>query len=359
MGHPTIPPAAPAVLALAPYQSARMLNAFDPSKIYLDANELPFPPEEAPLDFSELQHYAHSGPRQMISSYADYACVPAENIIATRGIDEGIDLLIRAYLEPGQDAVLTMSPTYGMYEVCASAHRVQTIDLPLINLADPDIDGLSALDAFPKLIFLCRPNNPTGTLMSREAVETVLEMSAGRAIVAVDEAYIEFCAEESLIPLLSQYPNLVILRTLSKGFGLAGLHTGFLLAHPEITDAVNRIANPYPIPEPCAQIALNALSQPGLNRLNANIDSVLAERDRLLGALNQQAACTGVLPSNANFLLSTWRNPEQALTALTAKNILVRPVKLGGENEVRIRFSIGSRAQNDQVIAALSSGFSS
>lgn len=355
MGHPKIPPAAPAVLALAPYQSARMLNAFDPSKIYLDANELPFSPDATQLDFSELQHYAHSGPRQMIRSYATYADVPSESIIATRGIDEGIDLLIRTYLEPGQDTVLTMSPTYGMYEVCASAHRVETVDLPLLDLSDPDIDGLSALETLPKLIFLCRPNNPTGTLMSRGAVETVLDLAAGRSIVAVDEAYIEFCAAESLVSLLSAYPNLVILRTLSKGFGLAGLHTGFLLAHSEVTDAVNRIANPYPIPEPCAQIALNALSQTGLEHLETNINSALAERHRLFDALDAQPDCTGVLPSHANFLLSAWRHPDEALAALTAQNILIRPVRLQGETEPRLRFSIGSRAQIDRVIAALSS----
>lgn len=353
MSHPSIPPAAPSVLALSPYQSARMLHAFDTRKTYLDANELPYAPPEMTLDVSELQHYAHSGPRKMIQAFADYADATADQVVATRGIDEGIDLLIRTYLEPGEDAILVTSPTYGMYSVCAAAHRVETVDLPLINLTDFDLDGLRAMAQIPKLVFLCRPNNPTGALMTREAVMAVLELTEGRAIVAVDEAYIEFCAEETLIPLLDQYPNLVVYRTLSKGFGLAGIHTGFLIAHPEITDAVNRIANPYPIPEPCAQIALEALSEAGLKRLHAQIAAVISARKTLFQALQNDPDCDSVLPSSTNYLLSTWTDPYKPIKALEAAGILIRPVSIAGEAHPRLRFSIGAPDEIDRVIAAL------
>ena len=330
MSHPSIPPAAPSVLALSPYQSARMLEAFDSSKTYLDANELPFAPPSTLIDFSEMQHYAHSGPRKMINAYADYAGLDPLMVAATRGIDEGIDLLIRAYLEPQHDAILIQRPTYGMYEVCASAHRVKTMTLPPNAMALPDLDALKSLDPLPKLIFLCRPNNPIGNLMPRETVESILEYTAGRSIIAVDEAYIEFCGPESLVPLLASHANLVVLRTLSKGFGLAGIHTGFLLAHEEIVNAVNRIANPYPIPEPCAQIALEALSAQGLSRLQNQVELVASERDRLTHALEQHPECQTVYASVTNFVLSKWRDPSRQIAPLPAPHILARPVKLPG-----------------------------
>lgn len=353
MKDPSIPPVSKAIQDLSPYQSARMLNAFDPTKIYLDANELPVPPDPMQIDFSALQHYAHSGPRRMIDAYADFADVAAENIVATRGIDEGIDLLIRAYLEPGEDSILITTPTYGMYSVCAAAHRVATIDVPLLELVQTDIDAIKTLTPLPKLIFLCRPNNPTGALMAQATVEAILELAAGRSIVAVDEAYIEFCESETLVPLQSKYPNLVILRTLSKGFGLAGIHTGFLIAHTQITEAVNRIANPYPIPEPCAQIAIDALGLSGLSRLRDNIASVISTRSKLLEALTGHPLCENVLPSHTNFLLSKWADPSDVLRKLTDRNILPRPVSVPGEALPRLRFSIGTEDQIDRVIDAI------
>lgn len=354
MRHPSIPPAAPSVMALTPYQSARMLEAFDSSKTYLDANELPFAPPASSLDFSEMQHYAHSGPRKMIRAFAEYAGVDPCMVVATRGIDEGIDLLIRAYLEPRQDAILIQRPTYGMYEVCASAHRVQTLELPPNAMALPDLDALKALDPLPKLIFLCRPSNPIGNLMPRETVKSILEYTEGRSIVAVDEAYIEFCARDSLVPLLASHANLVVLRTLSKGFGLAGIHTGFLLAHEEIVNAVNRIANPYPIPEPCAQIALHALSAEGLSRLQNQISRVVFERDRLLLALQQHPNCQAIFASVTNFVLSKWRSPSQPIEALRRQGILARPVQVPGETSPLLRISIGTKDQVDRVLSAIS-----
>ena len=353
MRHPSIPPAAPSLLALAPYQSARMLEAFDSSKTYLDANELPFAPPDSSIDFSEMQHYAHSGPQKMMTAFAEYVGVDPALVVATRGIDEGIDLLIRAYLEPRQDAILIQRPTYGMYEVCAAAHRVKTLELPPNELALPDLDALKSLDPLPKLIFLCRPNNPTGNLMPRETVETILEYTEGRCIVAVDEAYIEFCALDSVVPLLTSHPNLVVLRTLSKGFGLAGIHTGFLLAHEEIVNAVNRIANPYPIPEPCAQIALEALSASGLTRLQNQVSQVVSERNRLLLALQQHPDCQAVFASVTNFILSKWRSPAQPIEALRRQGILARPVQLPGETSPGLRISIGTSDEVDRVLAAI------
>lgn len=353
MRHPSIPPAAPSLLALAPYQSARMLEAFDSSKTYLDANELPFAPPAAVMDFSEMQHYAHSGPRKMMTAFAKYAGVDPAMMVATRGIDEGIDLLIRAYLEPHQDAILIQRPTYGMYEVCAAAHRVQTVELPPNQLALPDLDALQSLAPLPKMIFLCRPNNPTGNLMPRETVEAILDYTEGRCIVAVDEAYIEFCAADSVVPLLASHANLVVLRTLSKGFGLAGIHTGFLLAHEEIVNAVNRIANPYPIPEPCAQIALDALSTEGLARLQNQVSQVVSERDRLLLALQHHPDCQAVFASVTNFVLSKWRNPRQPIEALRRQGILARPIQLPGETSPALRISIGTKDEVDRVLAAI------
>ena len=353
MSHPDIPSAAPAIAALTPYQSARMLNAFDPSMTYIDANELPYAPPEIPLDYSELHYYADAGPRRMIDAYAAYAGLSAKQLVATRGIDEGIDLLVRTYLEPGEDSLLLFTPTYGMYAVAAATHRITPQTLPLKGLIEPDHDAVRGLDALPKLIILCRPNNPTGALMSTDAVKAILDLARGRSIVAIDEAYIEFCPDESLVPLMAENPHLVIMRTLSKGFGLAGIHTGFLLAHEAVVDAVNRISNPYPIPDPCAQIALAALTEEGLARLNRNIAAVTEARATLYEALARHPDCLSVMPSAANFLLTEWRAPEAVWDRLTKARILARGFVLPGEDKMRIRFSIGTADQVQQVIEAL------
>ncbi|MDW1632312.1 aminotransferase class I/II-fold pyridoxal phosphate-dependent enzyme, partial [Vibrio sp. Y176] len=180
------------------------------------------------------------------------------------GADEGIELLVRAFCEPGQDAILYCPPTYGMYAISAETIGVERKTVPLTSDWQLDHTGIESNLDNVKLVFVCSPNNPTGNLVKREDIVSLLEMTKDRAIVVMDEAYIDFCPEASTVDLLAQYPNLAILRTLSKAFALAGLRCGFTLANEELINVLLKVIAPYPVPVPVAEIAVQALSEAGL-----------------------------------------------------------------------------------------------
>ncbi len=348
-----LPAPAPAIEDLEPYVSARMLHGFEAEGIFLDANEMPLAPHLAPPDLNAINHYADDTPIALTQAYAAHAGVPEGCVLATRGIDEGVELLIRAYCEPGADQILVLPPTYGMYAVSAATHRTAVLRLPLLNLTDLDLRGLDRLAPWPKVIFLCRPNNPTGHVMARAAVEAVLERAAGRSIVAVDEAYIEFCAGETLVPLLRDHPNLVVLRTLSKAFGLAGLHVGFTLGAQPLIDVLKRIVNPYPIPDPCARLALAALTPEASTAREALIAAMLATRERFAARLARHPACRHLLPSAANYVLGRFDGADEIIGALGRHKIYIRPLAADLPGPGWLRFTIGTRTQMDRVADVL------
>ena len=226
------------VRALTPYQSARRLGG--KGDVWLNANE--FPTAVAfQLTEQTLNRYPEPQPKAVIESYARYAEVKPEQVLVSRGADEGIELLIRAFCEPGEDAVLYCPPTYGMYSVSAETIGVECRTVPTLADWQLDLPGIEARLDGVKVVFVCSPNNPTGQIIDPQSMRDLLEMTRGKAIVVADEAYIEFCPQATLAGWLSDYPHLVVLRTLSKAFALAGLRCGFTLANAEVINVLLKV----------------------------------------------------------------------------------------------------------------------
>ncbi|ENM3876274.1 histidinol-phosphate transaminase, partial [Vibrio cholerae] len=263
------------IQALTPYLSARRIGGS--GDVWLNANESPFN-NEYKTDFARLNRYSDCQPKAMIQAYANYAGVQPEQVLTSRGADEGIELLIRAFCEPNQDAILFCPPTYGMYAISAETFGVERKKVPLTADWQLDLPSIEANLDRVKLVFVCSPNNPTGNLVKRADIIKLLEMTQDRAIVVMDEAYIDFCPEASTVDLLAQYPNVAILRTLSKAFALAGLRCGFTLANAELINVLLKVIAPYPVPVPVAEIAVQALSEAGLARAKYQVLDLGANR---------------------------------------------------------------------------------
>lgn len=342
----------PHIEALEPYMSARRIGGS--GEVWLNANELPFPREPMSLDVSEYHRYPDQGPDQVQAAYAEYANVQADQVLALRGADEAIDLLLRAYCQSGQDSILISSPTYGMYQVCADIQNASVIDVPLTADWQLDVDGILAQEE-AKLIFICNPNNPTGNSFRREDILRIVEHTQENAIVAIDEAYIEFCPDQTLANELKQFDNLVVIRTMSKAFGLAGVHVGYLIANEPVMSIMRKVAAPYPLADPCAQIALLALQQNQVNVLTEQVDRINSIRKDFCETISSFSTVTGVLPSVANFVLVEFEDADSAWQSLTDAGIVARKIphpRLANA----IRFSVGTETEMkavSEVLAAL------
>ena len=335
--------ARPEITSLEPYRSARCALPDPEGMLLLDANENPF---------GGLNRYPEPQPRRLLSRLARYYGVGAESVLASRGSDEGIDLLVRAFCRPGQDAVIVCPPTFGFYAVAAQIQGAGVVEVPLGGGFSLDAEGIAkAAAAQPvKLIFLCSPNNPTGNDLDRDAILQLVRRLP-RSIVVVDEAYIEFSEAESLAGKIAETPNLVVLRTLSKAFGLAGIRCGALLASPPIIDLLRRIMAPYPIPSPVAGAALEGLNPSGLARLAHDVAALRRARDELATAIRALPGVRQVLPSSANFLLVRFEKPSQIRDQLEARGILVRDI--GDRVEGALRITVGSDRENGILLQAL------
>jgi histidinol-phosphate aminotransferase len=231
----------PHIVSLAPYSSAR--DEYSGSEgIFLDANENPIGSVTAAMYNRYPDPYQHKIKKLL----APIKKVQPENIFLGNGSDEAIDLLIRAFCEPHRDSILILPPTYGMYEVSANINAVKVIKVPLDEQFQINVSAVkNAVEASTKIIFLCSPNNPSGNLLNREHIVEILESFEG--IVLLDEAYIDFCPQASFLPFLEKYPNLVVLQTFSKAWGLAALRLGMAFAHAELVGVLNKIKPPYNI----------------------------------------------------------------------------------------------------------------
>lgn len=328
---------------LTPYQSARRLGGS--GDIWLNANESPFA-NEYKLQSDRLNRYSACQPQALIQAYADYAKVPVEQVLTSRGADEGIELLIRTFCEPNTDSILYCPPTYGMYAISAETFDVTAKQVPLTEEWQLDLPAIrDNLDSV-KLVFVCSPNNPTGNLINRRDIEALLEMTADQAIVVVDEAYIDFCPEASTVDLLKRYPNLVILRTLSKAFALAGLRCGFTLANPDIIELMLKIIAPYPVPVPVSDIAVQALSPAGLAKTKFQVLDLNANRAYLQAGLSMLEGVT-VYEGYGNYLLVRFPDAESLFSALWDQGIILRRSPV--ENCIRI--SVGNRDECEKTLA--------
>ncbi|WP_217541005.1 histidinol-phosphate transaminase [Vibrio metschnikovii] len=331
------------IQALTPYLSARRIGGS--GDVWLNANESPFD-NHYKTDFARLNRYSDCQPQALIQAYADYAGVKPDQVLTSRGADESIELLIRTFCEPNQDAILYCPPTYGMYAISAETFGVERKQVPLSVDWQLDLTAIEANLEQVKLVFVCSPNNPTGNLIRREDIIALLEMTQDRAIVVMDEAYIDFCPEASTVDLLQTYPNLAILRTLSKAFALAGLRCGFTLASPAIINLLLKVIAPYPVPVPVADIALQALSPSGLARTKFQVLDLSANRAYLQVGL-QMVPGVEVFEGWGNYLLVKFPDGDALFKAAWEHGIILRNSPI--DNAVRI--SVGNREECEKVVA--------
>ncbi len=329
------------VLKLKPYSSARDEYQGNAS-VFLDANENPYP--------SSLNRYPDPHQQKVKEKISLLKHVPVSQIFLGNGSDEPIDLLLRAFCEPGFDNVLIPQPTYGMYTVSAEINNVEIKTVQLTDDFDIDTDLLhDAWDEHTKLIFLCSPNNPSGNLLSSEKIEYVLTHFHG--LVIVDEAYIDFANYPGFVPLLKTYPNLVVLQTLSKAWGLAALRLGMCFASAEIIAVLNKIKPPYNISLVTQQIALEELHFEV--RKNRWVIELVAERDKLKEALTKIKSVQKVFPSDANFLLVKVANARNIYEALVKKGIIVRDRSNVILCNDCLRITIGTSNENQALLKEL------
>lgn len=335
---------------LTPYQSARRLGGN--GDVWLNANEYPCPPSYQ-YQQQNLNRYPECQPALLVKRYAAYAGVLPQQVLVTRGADEGIDLIIRAFCEPGLDAVIYCPPTYGMYNVSAQTVAVECRSVPLLATNQLDLASIiSQLDKV-KVIFICNPNNPTGLLLDPADILRLLEICQNRALVVLDEAYIEFCPHASQCAALCKWPNLVILRTLSKAFSLAGLRCGFTLASAEIISLLLKVIAPYPISVPVADIAAQALTAKGLATMRSQVDLVLENRQWLAEQLTALPCTSSIFPGEANYLLVRFRNSQRLFKALWQQGIILRNQHQQPGLQDCLRITIGTRTECQRVTDAL------
>ncbi|MGH7915479.1 MAG: histidinol-phosphate transaminase, partial [Candidatus Binataceae bacterium] len=285
-----------------------------------------------------------------------YAVAPA-SVLVGRGSDEAIDLLTRAFCRAGSDAGLVCPPTFGMYSVCAQIQGAEVVQTPLTAAAGFALDEQALLErctAAVKLVFLCSPNNPTGNLLDEAAILRIARRLAGRALVVIDEAYIEFAGRASLAPRVAELPNLAILRTLSKAYGLAGARCGALVADPEIIALLRKIIPPYAIPQLTLEAVLRRLTPEALAQSRQVLGVLLAERERLLRALPRLRRIARVWPTAANFVLVEFEDAAQALARGREARLLVRDARGYPGLGRALRVTVGTPEQNGRLLEAWS-----
>ena len=327
---------------MAPYSTARDEYEGDLG-IYLDANENPFD--------NGFNRYPDPHNKRIRAKVSAMRGIPAEQIfVGGNGSDEPIDLLFRVFCEPRQDEALSIAPSYGMYRVAAATNDIRLTEVPLDADFRLNADALLA-HATPrtKLLFLCSPNNPSGNLLDPEEVEKTIRNFGG--IVVLDEAYIDFADHEGLLPRLSEFPNLVVLQTLSKAWGMAGIRIGFAFAGPEIVAAMERIKYPYSVNVITERLVLRELEREAIRR--EQIATLIDQRRKLVAALEQIPLIRRVFPSDANFVLVRVDEPRKIYNHLIERGIIVRDRSRIAGCEGCLRLTVGTPEENAALIDAL------
>ena len=356
--------ARPDIYALTPYSSARTEGGQD-AAILLDANENPYPPWPADEGVAGFNRYPEPQPAALLDLLAERYDCPRQRLFLSRGADEAIDLLVRAFCAAGTDGVMIAPPSFAMYPMAA---RIQGAAVHHVPLLPPDRPGTGGQQRFRldvpamvaaqtdhptiKLVFVCSPNNPTGCLMERDAILELAERLLGRSLVVVDELYLDYSGAPSLASALDHHPNLVVLRSLSKEYSLAGERIGAAIAHPETVAILRRVMAPYSLTVSSIRSAVAALSPEGAARGRANIATIVAERERVASELAGRAGVRRVYHSDANFLLVEVDDPAGLVAAMEAAGIKIR--NRSGEVVGTVRISIGRPEENDAMLAVLS-----
>lgn len=330
---------------LVPYSSARDEFSGE-ATVFLDANENSLGSPTTKW----YNRYPDPHQTKVKQKIALIKSLPAENIFLGNGSDECIDILYRAFCEPGRDNVIICPPTYGMYEVGAHINDVELRKVPLLKNFQLDLEGMeNQIDGFTKIIWLCSPNNPTANSLDREDIKNILENFHG--IVVIDEAYINFSKQRSFIPELNAFPNLVILQTLSKAWGLAGLRVGMAFAGKEIVEVCNKIKPPYNISQATQDLVLVALDR--LAEVNEMIKILVKERDILIAQLSSVGLVEKVYPTDANFILVQVKDARKVYNELLKKGIVVRDRSNVQLCEGCLRITVGTALENKTLLNAL------
>ncbi len=332
----------PNIWALAPYSSARNEYAWREARVFLDANDNPYN--------QPFNRYPDPLQLELKEALSKVKGVPAENIFLGNGSDEPIDLAYRCFCQPGIDNVVAIEPTYGMYKVCADINDTEYRPILLDEHYQITAEKLlAAVDEHTKIIWLCSPNNPTGNSLRREEIVKVIEGFEG--IVIVDEAYSDFSAVTPLRSELSQYPNLIVLNTMSKAWGCAAIRLGMAFASKEIIAIYNKVKYPYNINQLTQKQALEALKDP--YEVDNWVKILLQERGRMVDAFALLPICEKVYPTDANFFLAKMTDAQKIYDYLVDRGIIIR-----NRNRVQLckdclRITIGTKTENNELLAAL------
>ncbi|HDR1026353.1 histidinol-phosphate transaminase [Pasteurella multocida] len=337
------------IQTLTPYQSARRLGG--KGDIWLNANEYPTSPD-FDLTHRTFNRYPEPQPQAVIEGYANYVGVTPENVLVSRGGDESIELIIRAFCE-AEDSILYCPPTYGMYAVSAETCGIALKTVPLTADFQLNLPEIERQLTGVKVVFVCSPNNPTGTLVNRTDLLALLEMTRNKAIVVVDEAYIEFCPQATMVTELKNYPHLAIIRTLSKAFALAGLRCGFTLANKDLIEVLQKVIAPYPLPVPVADLAAQALQPAGLQAMQQRVQEILQNRTALEADLRSLPCVENVFQSDGNYLLVKFKDGQKIFKTLWDQGIILRNQHSALMLENCIRITIGTAEENRRVIEAI------
>ncbi len=331
------------IKGLEPYSSARdEYTSGGGEMVFLDANESPYP--------NGVNRYPDPQQRSLKSEISKKFDVVESSILLGNGSDEVLDLLYRAFCEPNVDNILTMPPTYGMYKVLAGINAIENREILLTKDFQLDVSKiLEVADSNSKLLLLCSPNNPTANSFDRAALLSLVEQFKG--IVVVDEAYIDFAEQESLLRILHKYPNLVITRTFSKAYGLAGVRLGVCFASKDVIEVLNRIKPPYNVNELTQVRALQEIINAEITE--ERISEIKKERERLIEALEGIDYIKKIYPSDANFILAKVDNAGNRYQQLIDKGIVVRNRSSQPLCENCLRFSVGLPIENNMLLRAL------
>ena len=349
---PAVLLARPEIIELKPYSHAAWL----PAHTRLHANEAPWRPS-GDETAAGLNRYPEPQPRALIDRLAALYGQPAHRILATRGSDEAIDALSRVFLRAGTDAILQCTPTFGMYQLAARIQGAGVVEVPLERARGWALDAERVLDAWRphiKLVYLCSPNNPTANLLDPAALQQVCGELDGKAIVVVDEAYIEWSRSAGVADWLDRYSTLAILRTLSKAHALAGARIGTLLAQPELIELARKVVPPYSLAEPAVAAALRALAPAGAAAAKVRVEQLLLEREYLARGLASVRGVEKIWPSDANFLLIECRDPDRFLELSLIGGLLVRDTRSHPALPRSLRVTVGTRSENDALLSSVS-----
>ncbi|WP_343184107.1 histidinol-phosphate transaminase [Buchnera aphidicola (Ceratovacuna keduensis)] len=333
-----------------PYKSAR--NICVDGSIWLNANESPINNELLVLN-KNLNRYPNPQPKNIILKYSKYSKVNVNNILISRGIDESIELFIKVFCKPNIDKIMYFSPTYDMYRITAKIFGIDTINVFLKDYNNFDYNIIKKNIKFLKLIYICRPNNPTGDIMPEEILINILNFCKKTSLVIVDEAYIEFCYYKSVVKLIKKYSNLVVLRTMSKAFGLASVRCGFSIANLEIINILKKFIAPYPISTPTCNIVDKFLSNKFINFMKKTVLEINENKNWLFNKLKKINFIKKVFESFSNYILIKCVSSDFVIKKLESKGIILRDQSKNFGLKNCIRISIGTKLECKKLIYEL------